>query len=78
MGRVLDGFMNVTERLQAVFGPAARYDADEPVVHKHDDFEAASEEDLAQFEIETDSEGHHYAVRKGEPSTTSNDYTLHW
>ena len=30
----------------------------------HDDFEHASEDDLAGFEVETDAQGHHYAVRK--------------
>jgi hypothetical protein len=34
------------------------------VVHRHDDFEQASEQDLADFEVETDSQGHHYAVRR--------------
>jgi len=33
-------------------------------VHRHDDFEQASESDLAGFEVETDSHGHHYAVRR--------------
>lgn len=47
-----------------LFGPAARGDYAAPVVHKHDDFEYASETDLAGFEVETDSQGHHYAVRK--------------
>lgn len=67
MGRVLDGFLRVTERLQAVFGPAARSDPDTPVVHRHDDFETASDEDLQHFEVETDDQGHHYAVRKDDP-----------
>jgi hypothetical protein len=34
------------------------------VVHKHDEFEQASEEDLSHFVVETDSTGHHYAVRR--------------
>ncbi|PNH83855.1 hypothetical protein CXZ05_11760 [Arthrobacter sp. AFG20] len=65
MAHVLSGFMNLTDRLRFVFGPAAVGDAATPVVHLHDDYEHASENDLAQFEVETDSEGHHYAVRKG-------------
>lgn len=64
MARVLSGFMNLTDRLRFIFGPAARLDADAPVVHKHDDFEQASDEELAHFEVETDSEGHRYAVRR--------------
>jgi hypothetical protein len=66
MGHALTGFMNSTDRLRFFFGPATRLDSDMPVVHKHDDFEQASEEDLAHFVVETDSEGHHYAVRREE------------
>lgn len=58
--------MNLTDRLRFVFGPAAQGDSSAPVVHLHDDFERASEEDLAQFEVGTDSEGHHYAIRKSD------------
>ena len=64
MARALNGFMNVTDRLRFFFGPATRGDFDSPVVHKHDDFEQASEEELAHFEVETDSEGHRYAIRR--------------
>jgi hypothetical protein len=66
MGHALTGFMNTTDRLRFFFGPATRLDNDTPVVHKHDDFEQASEEDLSHFVVETDSEGHHYAVRRVE------------
>ncbi|MGN8131911.1 hypothetical protein [Arthrobacter sp. RC1.1 241] len=64
MAHVLNSFMGLTERLRFVFGPATRLDADMPVVHKHDEFEQASEEDLSHFVVETDSTGHHYAVRR--------------
>lgn len=64
MAHVLSGFMGLTERLRFFFGPATRLDADTPVVHKHDEFEQASEEDLSHFVVETDSTGHHYAVRR--------------
>ncbi|MDR7084588.1 hypothetical protein J2X01_003899 [Arthrobacter ginsengisoli] len=47
-----------------LFGPASRGDYTAPVVHKHDDFEQASEVDLSGFEVETDAQGHHYAVRR--------------
>jgi hypothetical protein len=56
--------MLLTDRLRFVFGPATRGDPAVPVLHRHDDFEQASEQDLSNFEVETDSEGHHYAVRK--------------
>lgn len=64
MAHLLSGFMNLTDRLRFVFGPATRLDSDIPVVHKHDEFEQASDEDLSHFEVETDSQGHHYAVRR--------------
>lgn len=47
-----------------LFGPASRGDYTAPVLHRHDDFEHASEADLAGFEVETDAEGHRYAVRR--------------
>jgi hypothetical protein len=47
-----------------LFGPASRGDYAVPVTHRHDDFERASEAELAGFEVETDGHGHHYAVRK--------------
>ncbi len=64
MAHVLSGFMSLTDRLRFVFGPATRLDTDAPVVHKHDEFEQASEEELTHFVVETDSTGHHYAVRR--------------
>lgn len=66
MAHVLSGFMNLTERLRFVFGPATTLDTDAPVVHRHDEFEQASEEELSHFVVESDSEGHHYAVRREE------------
>ncbi|MHA7154599.1 hypothetical protein [Arthrobacter sp. TMN-50] len=48
-------------------GPAERSDSSLPVIHRHDEFEQASEVDLAGFEVEQDSTGHHYAVRKEHP-----------
>ncbi len=64
MTRAVRRFMSTTAKLRALFGPADRNDPAAPVVHRHDDFEHASEEDLSSFEVETDSHGHHYAVRK--------------
>ncbi len=64
MGHALDTFMKVTDRLRFWFGPATRGDIDTPVVHKHDDFETASEEGLGPFVVETDDQGHHYGIRK--------------
>jgi hypothetical protein len=64
VGHALDTFIKVTDRLRFWFGPATRGDIDTPVVHKHDDFEQASEEDLGHFVVETDDQGHHYGIRK--------------
>lgn len=64
MAHVAVRFMNLMDRLRFFFGPASRGDSDAPVMHRHDDFERASEENLSTFEVETDSAGHRYAVRK--------------
>jgi hypothetical protein len=64
MAHFIDGFMSVTDRLRFLFGPATRVDSSLPVVHRHDEFEQASEEELTHFMVESDSEGHHYAVRR--------------
>ena len=66
MTRAVRAFMEKTDKLRLLFGPANRGDTAAPVVHKHDDFEHASEDDLAGFEVETDDMGHHYAVRKSD------------
>ncbi|MET1085667.1 MAG: hypothetical protein ABWY04_00875 [Arthrobacter sp.] len=64
MAHFVDGFMSLTDRLRFFFGPASRLDTTSPVVHKHDQFEQASEDELTHFMVESDSEGHHYAVRR--------------
>ena len=57
-------FMHATDKFQKVFGPADQGDVDAPVVHRHDDFENESDEELAHIEQRTDSAGHHYAIQK--------------
>lgn len=47
-----------------LLGPASRGDYFAPIVHSHDDFEQASEIDLAGFEVETDAHSYRYAVRR--------------
>lgn len=54
----------ITNPARIFLGPAERDDADSPVIHRHDEFESASEAELAELNIEVDSDGHHYAVRK--------------
>ncbi|WP_419722710.1 hypothetical protein [Sinomonas albida] len=63
---VLGKFMDATERAAKILVFPHRGDISAPVVHKHDEYEEASEEELRTFEVETDSEGHHYAVRKSD------------
>jgi hypothetical protein len=45
-------------------GPADRSGAGTPVVHRHDTAEDESDQQVAGLEIEQDSAGHHYAVRR--------------
>ena len=66
--KFVDKFMHATDKFQKVFGPADQGDMSSPVVHRHDDFEDSSDEQLSHFGEETDSAGHHYAVRKDEPA----------
>ncbi|MDQ0769489.1 hypothetical protein QF031_002238 [Pseudarthrobacter defluvii] len=47
-----------------MFGPADRSPVDTPIIHKNDDEEAASQEQLADIEIEHDNEGHVWAEQK--------------
>ena len=56
--------MHPSAWVRFLFGPASRGDYSAPVVHRHDEFELASEAELAGFEVETDAQGHHYAVRR--------------
>jgi hypothetical protein len=62
-------FMDMTNKTRNVWGPADRGALDEPVVHRHDDYETASEAELSEFEIERDEEGHAYAHRKRHEAT---------
>lgn len=64
--RFVDKFMHATEKFQHVFGPADQGDMDSPVVHRHDESEDSSDEQLSHYDERTDSEGHHYAIRKDE------------
>ena len=60
----LNRHLHPSSWVRFLFGPASRGDYAAPVVHRHDDFELASENDLAGFEVETDAQGHRYAVRR--------------
>ena len=54
MGRLL---MNLS-------GPADRSPVDTPILHKNDDEEATTQEQLADIQIERDNDGHAWAERK--------------
>ncbi len=65
---LLSRLMQWTQRLAMnVFGPAERTDADTPIIHRNDDGEIASQEQLANIEVERDNEGHSWALRKTRP-----------
>lgn len=49
-----------------LLGPASRGDYFAPVVHLNDEFERASETDLAGFKVETDTVAYRYAVRRSD------------
>lgn len=49
-----------------LLGPASRGDYFAPIVHLNDEFERASEMDLAGFEVETDTLAYRYAVRQSD------------
>lgn len=61
---LMDKYMRMLDKISGVLGSADRGDAEAPIVHRHDAFEHASEEELAEFEIEEGSDGTHYCVRK--------------
>lgn len=58
-------FTNSLERLiMNLFGPPDRSPIDMPIIHKNDDAEASSVQQLMDIEIERDDEGHVWAERK--------------
>lgn len=64
----LTRLMQWTQRLAMnVFGSADRTDAETPIIHRNDDGEKASQEQLAYIEVERDNEGHAWAHRKTRP-----------
>ena len=52
-----------------LFGPADRADTETPIIHKNDDWEILSQQQLADIEIERDNQGHTWAHRKTHPET---------
>ncbi len=61
-------FMQGMQRfVMNLFGPADRTDAGTPIIHRNDDEEAASDDQLADIEVERDNQGHSWALRKTHP-----------
>ncbi|MHA7263115.1 hypothetical protein ACX80W_07920 [Arthrobacter sp. TMN-37] len=58
------GYNRLDSFVGMFLGPADRSGLGTPVVHRHDAAEDQCDRDVASFEIEVDSEGHHYAVRR--------------
>lgn len=56
--RFVDKFMHATSRFRGVFWLADKSDPSTPVVHRHDNAEAASDEEIADVEVERDAQGH--------------------
>ena len=63
-----ESFMRKMGHLRTLYGPADRRTAQEPERHGHNPEDVKEEHELAGIDIETDSEGHHYAVRRIQPS----------
>ncbi|GAB3269920.1 hypothetical protein GCM10027449_04460 [Sinomonas notoginsengisoli] len=59
-----ESFMRAMGHLRALYGPANRRSMQEPERHGHNPEDIKEEKELSGIEIETDSEGHHYGVRR--------------
>ena len=57
-------FMRAMGRLRNVYGAANRRDPGEPERHGHNPEDVKEEHELEGIDVETDSEGHHYGVRR--------------
>ncbi len=69
---LLTKLMQWTQRLMmSIFGPAERTNAESPVIHRNDDQEIASQQQLSDIEVERDNEGHSWAFRKPGPENDS-------
>ncbi|WP_157357040.1 hypothetical protein [Arthrobacter sp. U41] len=62
--RFVDRFMRATGHFRAVFGPADRGDSTTQVVHKHDEAELMSDEQISELEVERDEQGHTWVEDK--------------
>ncbi|WP_415855600.1 hypothetical protein [Sinomonas sp. G460-2] len=61
-------FMRTMGHLRSVYGPAAHRDPREAEAHGHNPEDVKEFEELEGIDVKTDSEGHHYGVRKEPPA----------
>jgi hypothetical protein len=59
-----ESFMRAMGHLRGLYGPANRRTASEPERHGHNPEDVKEERELSGIDIETDSEGHRYGVRR--------------
>ena len=57
-------FMRVMGRLRDVYGPANRRIAQEELRHRPNPEDLRTQHEVDGIEVEVDSEGHHYGVRR--------------
>ena len=63
----LGHFMRTMGHLRSVYGPAAHRDPGEAEAHGHNPEDLKENQELEGIDVKTDSEGHHYGVRREEP-----------
>lgn len=61
-----ESFMRTMGHLRGLYGPADHLSAEEAERHGHNPEDVKEEQELAGIDVETDSEGHHYGVRKSD------------
>ncbi|NUP74107.1 MAG: hypothetical protein HOQ07_05585 [Sinomonas sp.] len=60
----LGHFMRTMGHLRSVYGPAARRDPAEAEAHGENPEDVKEAQELEGIDVHTDSEGHHYGVRR--------------
>lgn len=60
----LGHFMRTMGHLRSIYGPAAHRDLSEEATHGHNPEDIKESDELAGIDVQMDSEGHRYAVRK--------------
>jgi hypothetical protein len=65
----LSHFMRTMGHLRSVYGPAAHRNLDEAEAHGRNPEDLKESKELEGIDVETDSEGHHYGVRRQRSET---------